>query len=110
MLAGGLCWIIRTIELLNHKGVFNMSFCSDKRQLVAIMIFLTGGGGFLFGVCGMARYIQFAELYISLCGGCSEWISSTFGGQFILTILGAGAAGLNCLIAIVQIKKSGQVQ
>ena len=58
----------------------------------------------------MARYIQFADSIISLCGGCTEWINSTFGGQFILTILGAGAAGLNTLIAIVQIKKSGQVQ
>lgn len=110
MLSGGLCWIIRSVELLNNHGKINMSLFSDKRQLVAIVIFLTGGGGFLFGVCGLARYIQFAELVISLSGGDMGWLSSAFGKQFICAIIGVAATGINSVIAIVQIKKSGQVE
>ncbi|XP_063677605.1 uncharacterized protein LOC134813691 [Bolinopsis microptera] len=110
MLSGGLCWIIRSVELLNNYGTINISLFSDKRQLVAIVIMLTGGGGFLFGVCGLARYIQLVELVITLSGGDMGWLNSAFGGQFICAIIGVAATGINSLIAIVQMKKSGQVE
>ncbi|XP_063678424.1 uncharacterized protein LOC134814271 [Bolinopsis microptera] len=109
-LSCALCFIIRSLELLHKHGKIKFSLFSDKRQLVAIVIFLTGGGGFVFGVCGLVRYIIVLEPIFANPLLFTFWQKTDSAQQFYWAINGVIATAINTVVAIVQIKRSGQVQ